>query len=168
MGQSWCSFDFTARRFPKLPPWHDGIRGVERDVVAFAQSVGIPCRITSRCRSWAEQNALYCQRRGTRFPAARPGTSQHEWGMAFDIVPDRNALRRYNASFADGLVWLVAVARYYGADAIPEGDHTHVQWFTSEDWQRSRFWIAMTSEGEVDTTLQYPPTCGEPRDAPGT
>lgn len=49
---------------------------------------GIRAHVTSARRSSAKQAELYrkSQLPGARFPAAPPGTSTHERGLAFDVV----------------------------------------------------------------------------------
>lgn len=42
-------------------------------------------RITSGRRSSADQLRLWRNRRNNRYPVARPGTSKHERGLAFDL-----------------------------------------------------------------------------------
>ncbi len=48
----------------------------------------IPVVITSTFRSWNEQQVLYDKwlRGDSRWPAAPPGRSAHNWGLAFDSV----------------------------------------------------------------------------------
>lgn len=49
-------------------------------------------RITSGYRSVSEQARLYSEYRAGRraYPAAAPGCSQHNYGLAFDMVSDNN------------------------------------------------------------------------------
>lgn len=57
---------------------------------------GEPVRITSVRRSLRQQVQLYrAYRRGqSRFPAAPPGRSKHQLGLAWDMIADDRTLRR--------------------------------------------------------------------------
>lgn len=50
-----------------------------------AVQYGLRPRVTSTLRTYDEQLALY-QHNPSGLPAARPGTSKHEAGLAFDLV----------------------------------------------------------------------------------
>jgi len=56
--------------------------------VAYANYYGLGARVTSTRRSVAKQAYLYQEWIAGRspYPAARPGTSKHERGLAFYIV----------------------------------------------------------------------------------
>jgi len=61
---------------------------------ASLASVGYATRITSTYRSFSEQRALYAAWKAgrSRYPAAAPGTSKHELGLAFDLAGSNEAL----------------------------------------------------------------------------
>jgi D-alanyl-D-alanine carboxypeptidase. len=61
-------------------------------VRTYLASIGVPARVTSTVRSRAEQERLYAGRAHNRYPVARPGTSAHERGLAFDISAPEWAL----------------------------------------------------------------------------
>jgi len=71
-----------------------GLDPVVRDAANFTLDIadyyGIPIQVTSGLRTYAEQDRLY--RRylagGSLFPAAPPGLSSHEYGLAFDSTVD--------------------------------------------------------------------------------
>lgn len=107
------------------------LQQLEDAIVNFAASVGIRAQVTSRLRTCCEQATLYATGKTT----ARPTTSQHEFGFAFDLVPV-SGYSRYSASRADATAWLIALAKFYGADGLVESDHAHVQWYTSDQWAR--------------------------------
>jgi D-alanyl-D-alanine carboxypeptidase len=110
-----------------------GIEAIENQVVAFARSAGIEVRVTSRLRSCCEQLALYEQGQTT----ARPTTSQHEFGYAFDLVPV-GGYQRYDATFTDAVTWLIALAKFYGAGGgLVEASHAHIEWYSADAWRRS-------------------------------
>ena len=102
---------------PRLRPWAQYLL----EVAAYN---GLRVQVTSTLRTRAQQTVLYqrsleCSRRGGRgtcLPAAPPGTSDHELGLAFDLVvngdfksPEQAALGRF---------WQSLGGRW-GADADP-------------------------------------------------
>ena len=66
---------------PQLRPWATWLLEVARQSDAGAQ-------ITSTGRSWEEQWGLWTRyERGlSKYPAAPPGSSKHELGLAFDLL----------------------------------------------------------------------------------
>jgi len=64
------------------------LRPFAEDLVRAAGVAGLQPRVTSTYRSHAQQKALYDRfLRGQQdFPVARPGTSAHEYGWAFDMI----------------------------------------------------------------------------------
>ena len=75
--------------------------------------LGSPVRVVSGLRSHAQQQALWDARHTNPYPVARPGTSDHERGLAVDV--DR-------ATVAD----LVAVGHAAGlCQPLPESDPVH-------------------------------------------
>lgn len=78
---------------------HPTVRLHAEYALAYARHFGIPVRVTSGRRSTEQQRVLYqqyraCVDRGTfgtdkcatRWPANPPGTSSHEYGLAWDSV----------------------------------------------------------------------------------
>jgi len=59
-----------------------------RQLVAAAAEAGLQPRVTSTLRSHAQQRQLYQRYLAGQqeYPVARPGTSAHEFGWAFDMV----------------------------------------------------------------------------------
>lgn len=59
-----------------------------RDLIQLAGQAGVQPRITSTLRTRSEQERLYKRFQSglSRYPAAPPGTSAHEFGYAFDVV----------------------------------------------------------------------------------
>lgn len=75
--------------------------------------LGHPVPVASGLRSRAQQQALYDRRHTNPYPVARPGTSDHETGMAIDVP--RTAVGE-----------LVAVASQAGlCRPLPEADPVH-------------------------------------------
>ena len=64
------------------------VRPIARALVQKAAAAGISIRVISGLRSYEEQAALYAQGRtapGKKVTNARPGYSNHNFGIAFDI-----------------------------------------------------------------------------------
>lgn len=59
-----------------------------KDLYDLAQRVGVKPTVTSARRTYAQQQVLYQKYVDgqTRYPAAPPGTSAHEYGFAFDMT----------------------------------------------------------------------------------
>lgn len=72
---------------PALRPWAEWIRS------AYGLTV------TSVYRSRTEQLKLWNNRRNNPYPVARPGTSKHERGLAFDMVGPDATLRAAGATW---------------------------------------------------------------------
>lgn len=64
------------------------VKQAAKAAIAYANSQGIPVQVTSTRRTLKEQRWLYrrAQLGLSKYPAAKPGTSAHEFGMAFDSV----------------------------------------------------------------------------------
>lgn len=64
------------------------IRDAAKELIRAAGAAGLQPRVTSTLRTFSEQQRLYrAYLAGTsKFPAAPPGTSAHEFGAAFDVV----------------------------------------------------------------------------------
>lgn len=64
------------------------LRGAAEEFVRILTAAGLSPKITSVRRSYAKQKQLYDRWRSGRspYPAAVPGTSKHERGLAFDLV----------------------------------------------------------------------------------
>lgn len=90
---------------PDFEPW-------ARWLYAVADYHGLRPRITSTYRSLAHQERLYREYlAGKRiYPVARPGYSQHNYGVAIDMVSDDNK--------ALGVMWR-SVGGYWGGDRDP-------------------------------------------------
>lgn len=67
---------------------HPAMRAAAKALVAVAAANGLRPVVTSVRRSKASQARLYRNYLAgrSRFPAAPPGTSKHERGLAFDLV----------------------------------------------------------------------------------
>ena len=72
----------------RLKDLHPQVRPAAEWLVSLAAAQGWDVRITSVRRSMREQQMLYADWiRGRRIlPAAKPGCSQHQYGLAWDMV----------------------------------------------------------------------------------
>jgi LAS superfamily LD-carboxypeptidase LdcB len=71
------------------------IREAANELIRLAREAGLRPVVTSARRSSADQARLYRAYLAgrSRFPAAKPGTSKHEKGLAFDVhVSDKAML----------------------------------------------------------------------------
>lgn len=93
---------------PNLRPWADWLYRV-------GEAYRLSPRITSTKRGHLEQTWLYLRYRAglSRFPAARPGESAHQRGLAFDMVVSRGASSR--EQYWLGSVWSSVGGRWGGA-----------------------------------------------------
>lgn len=90
----------------------DDLQPIVRDqakvFLTLAAQRGSPVKITQTLRTWDEQAALYAQGRtrpGAVVTKARPGSSMHNFGLAFDVAfagpdPYLDALAKKDASAA--------------------------------------------------------------------
>lgn len=69
-------------------PLHPTIRTIARNLPAVARQLGFSARVTSGYRSAKKQAALYQRYLAglMPYPVAPPGTSDHERGLAIDVV----------------------------------------------------------------------------------
>lgn len=94
-------------------------------LLAAARAEGLRTTVTSTRRTRAEQTRLYqawLDRGQTGLPAAPPGTSTHEYGVAVDIVSSDQQRLAHLAECA-GLHW------------AGQGDHVHFDVFGPEAWR---------------------------------
>jgi D-alanyl-D-alanine carboxypeptidase len=86
---------------PELRPWAERLLSV-------ANTARINPVVTSAYRTHAQQAKLYAARASSRYPVAVPGTSAHEYGLAFDlnVTPDGTNLADLGAVWQSwGGVW---------------------------------------------------------------
>ncbi len=79
---------------------HPKIREKAREFIVKAEKQGVILRITSGLRTWEEQDALYAQGRtkpGNVVTNAKGGSSNHNYGLAFDVVPIENGNVNWNS-----------------------------------------------------------------------
>lgn len=91
---------------------------------------GFEPRFLSGFRTFVEQQRLF--RAPTQVnPVALPGTSQHEFGFAYDLAPDVGPQAAAYAAKLDQLRWLgLALGMRWGGPADPQ----HWQAFSREVW----------------------------------
>ena len=85
---------------------HDITQRALEQLSSDARRAGVSFRVTSGYRSIAHQRLLYARRAAglQRYPVAKPGTSTHNYGLAFDAVSDRQSDLIQLATRL-GLVW---------------------------------------------------------------
>ena len=84
----------------KIQTLHPKIREKAREFILKAKENGIELRVTSGLRTWEEQDKLYAQGRtapGSKVTNARGGESNHNYGLAFDVVPMENGKPNYSS-----------------------------------------------------------------------
>lgn len=94
--------------FPEFVPF-------ARDFVDQVGAAGLQPRITSTRRSYAEQKRLYARFMAgqSQYPAAKPGTSAHEFGYAFDMI-----VSPYDYLWQLGDLWTQAGGVWHETDPI--------------------------------------------------
>lgn len=85
---------------------HPKLRTIARNLPAVAASQGFNVRVTSGYRTYAQQAKLYRDYMNglSQYPANPPGQSQHEKGLALDILSD-NTLKLVDLLRSVGLNW---------------------------------------------------------------
>jgi len=95
---------------------------------AAAQEAGVAIQLTSGFRTWAEQKQLregWEKRLPGYYPAAKPGSSNHQNGVAFDI--------RVRASYdSDEYLWLALEATAHGFLRTVSGEPHHWEYRPDE------------------------------------
>lgn len=106
---------------PELIPW-------AQKLYDLAVSAGVRPRITSGLRSYADQQSAYeaYVSGRSRYPAAKPGTSAHEYGYAFDLVVD-NPVDQNDL----GTVWKSWRGKWGGDFRVPDPIHFEFPGFVS-------------------------------------
>lgn len=94
------------------------LRPAANALFKVASDAGYRPRVTSVRRSLAEQTVLWnrYQRGESDLPAAPPGTSQHEHGLAFDMVVVNNYRSREQAAL--GALWRSWGGRWEPSDPV--------------------------------------------------
>jgi hypothetical protein len=107
---------------------HPDVRAAADWALAYAEGNGVRVNVVSGFRTRREQQVLrnnyercvssgrFGRTRQCMFPANRPGFSAHEYGLAFDSVPDR----------PEFMTWWAAVRRAAGFHVIP-ADPPHAE-----------------------------------------
>src|SRR5262249_38184555 len=101
------------------------------------EDVGLQPIITSTKRSVQEQAKLYAAGQSGRspYPAAYPGTSLHEWGLAFDME-----VTPHSALSVIGPLWQsIGLGKWGGYFTRPKPDPIHFE--ASEQVKRAAGWV---------------------------
>jgi D-alanyl-D-alanine carboxypeptidase-like protein len=119
---------------PDFRPWAESL-------VQAAAVAGLNPRVTSTRRSLAEQTRLYRQwLSGARpYPVARPGTSAHEYGLAFDLVVSPLAMLG-----EVGALW-----QSWGLSYGGERDPVHFEMAGASQWAREQIAPAEPTSEEL-------------------
>lgn len=95
--------------------------------IDLAEQLGWPAVITSTWRTRIQQEQLYHARGRSRLPAAPPGTSTHEYGLAFDV-------QAVNAEDQDKLGALGEALGLYWGGRFRRSDPVHFQLVSPTAW----------------------------------
>jgi len=116
-----------ARGTHRLVSLVPGLSDVVRYGLAYLDAYGIETEVTSAGRTSAEQRRLYeLYKAGRGNPAASPGTSAHEYGLAVDVSSIYGSRHQHQQ-------YVIAVFRWLGL-ATP---YPHEPWhFEVPDWRR--------------------------------
>lgn len=109
-------------------------RYVAGEFLAYLDVNGVSGTITSGRRTWWEQARLYYDwaTGRSRIPAARPGTSLHELGLAFDFVPANYTPRDIQP--ITPYFWLRAGIDFRTADPVHYELHCAALWEAGFDF----------------------------------
>lgn len=77
---------WTRGLVPELRPWAEYLKNLFPEL-----------QVTSVRRSRSEQLRLWHNRHHNKYPVAPPGSSKHEYGLAWDMVGPRGSLYRAGA-----------------------------------------------------------------------
>jgi hypothetical protein len=132
---------------------------IAKNLPKVCKSLGFNARVTSGYRSKKKQTELYINYKNgySPYPAAYPGTSDHEIGMAIDVVTDNQ----------DALVALLTAAGLYWAgpsDPIhfsaispkskiikARGESKQYKVPTAEEWQA----ITRTGKYDIESEVNF-------------
>lgn len=110
-------------------------------LAAAAEAAGVPVRARSGYRSFQDQDVTY--RRWQRQlgaaradgQSARPGHSEHQTGLAVDVVPGDGGCRDFGCFAATGqAAWLAAHAHEFGWVVRYRAGQETVTGYTAEPW----------------------------------
>lgn len=104
-------------RFRDLQPW---LQPYADYLLEVAEYNGWRPVVTSVFRSYARQAVLYERyRRGqSDLPAAPPGRSKHQHGLAFDLVADQRSGYRSWRQTELGRLWQRMGGKWYASDPV--------------------------------------------------
>jgi peptidoglycan LD-endopeptidase CwlK len=97
----WRFFLFSVAKDneQKIRQLHPKLRNKARRFLTMAKRQGLDLKITESTRTWQRQAELYAQGRttpGQIVTNAKPGTSFHNYGLAFDVIDRKTG---YNADW---------------------------------------------------------------------
>lgn len=113
-----------------------------------ARKLGFTVRVTSGVRSSERQRELYANRGTSPYPVAPPGRSQHEYGLAVDLVAKPYEFQNFLVD------WWLSAGGYWSAD-----DPIHFAVFDPATW--SRILAGTTAKPNAPTQPTLFPTSGK-------
>lgn len=135
---------------PSTRDLDERFRDEAQDLIDFAKSVDPAFTITSSRRSRAEQQRLWNRYTSGQsdLPAAPPGASQHELGLAVDIARPGVNPRDDDLLYALGQAWEDAGGKWAG-----DVDPVHFEWSgevlsADEKRQNTMEWARSTPVGQ--------------------
>ena len=132
---------------------------IAKNLPKVAKSLGFSARVTSGYRSYKKQKELYINWKNgySPYPAARPGTSDHEIGMAIDVLSD-NQDALVTLLTQAGLFWAGPTDPIHFSALGPKsklikarGESKKYDMPTSEEWQA----ITRTGKYDVEHTIRF-------------
>jgi zinc D-Ala-D-Ala carboxypeptidase len=133
-------------------------------LMASADAANEPLSITSSYRSYSNQVSTYNYWVGVSGAAgadtysARPGYSEHQTGLAFDVADAAGAYPLDSFKKTSQYQWLLANAADYGFIQRYYAGYTSITGYTAEEWHYRYVGVAvakdMTSKG-IKTLEQY-------------
>lgn len=108
---------------PYFRPWIDWL-------LEFADQNGVTVEVVSGYRTIEDQKRAAAQARAAGRPAAAPGRSAHNFGLAVDLVAGGHSTSSEHE-------WLMSVWRAVGGEFYPK-DAPH---FEHPDWKRVRDYL---------------------------
>jgi peptidoglycan L-alanyl-D-glutamate endopeptidase CwlK len=111
---------------------HPALKDKARQLIELCKAEGIELRIISTYRSLEEQADLYAQGRskpGKIVTYAKPGTSWHNWSLAFDCCPIYEGHPDWDSPHWDRIGTLgKKLGLTWGGDFVKLRDYGHFEW----------------------------------------
>ena len=114
---------------------HPAVREHAELALSWGETLGLRPRVTSAFRSLEQQRLLRARWEAgkARFPANKAGDSSHNFGLAFDSVPQVKTVKLGGTTYDAEAVW--EVVRELAGFRVPENDAVHAE---VPGWRRFR------------------------------